>query len=64
MRWGGIADPHQADAIIAEGRADLVALATAFLADPRWAWRAADALGAAPTYPPPYARAKGARKVA
>lgn len=59
---GGITDPHQAEAIIAEGRADLVALATAFLADPRWAWRAADTLGATISYPPQYARAKGARK--
>jgi 2,4-dienoyl-CoA reductase-like NADH-dependent reductase (Old Yellow Enzyme family) len=61
---GGIADPYQAEAIIAEGRADMVALATAFLADPRWAWRAADTLGATLSYPPQYARAKGARRVA
>ena len=59
---GGITDPHQAEAIIAEGRADMVALATAFLADPRWAWRAADTLGVTIAYPGPYARAKGARK--
>jgi 2,4-dienoyl-CoA reductase-like NADH-dependent reductase (Old Yellow Enzyme family) len=58
---GGITDPHHAEAIVAGGRADMVALATAFLADPRWAWRAADALGADVTYPPPYARARGAR---
>lgn len=58
---GGIADPHQAEAIIAEGKADLVALATAFLADLRWAWRAADTLGATISYPGPYARAKGVR---
>lgn len=61
---GGISDPHQAEAIIAEGRADLVALATAFLADPRWAWRAADTLGATISYPPQYSRAKGVRKPA
>lgn len=61
---GGISDPHQAEAIIAEGKADLVALATAFLADPRWAWRAADTLGATIAYPPQYARAKGVRKTA
>lgn len=59
---GGIADPHQAEAIVAEGKADMVALATAFLADPRWTWRAADVLGASISYPPQYARAKGARK--
>ena len=61
---GGISDPHQAEAIIAEGRADMVALATAFLADPRWAWRAADMLGANLSYPPQYARARGVRKAA
>jgi 2,4-dienoyl-CoA reductase-like NADH-dependent reductase (Old Yellow Enzyme family) len=60
---GGISDPHQAEAIIDQGKADLVALATAFLADPRWAWRAADALGAALSYPPQYVRAKGARRM-
>ncbi len=60
---GGISDPHMADAIIADGKADMVALATAFLADPRWAWRAADTLGADIAYPPQYARAKGARKL-
>src|ERR1700680_2932888 len=32
-----IADPHQAEAVIAEGRADWVALARGFLDDPRWA---------------------------
>lgn len=43
---GMILDPYQAEAIIAEGRADFVALARAFLDDPRWAWHASDALGA------------------
>jgi 2,4-dienoyl-CoA reductase-like NADH-dependent reductase (Old Yellow Enzyme family) len=38
---GLIADPHLANRIIAEGHADMVALARAFLADPRWVWRAA-----------------------
>ena len=38
---GLIDDPKQAEAVIAEGRADMVALARAFLADPRWGWRAA-----------------------
>lgn len=38
---GLIDDPGQAEAIIADGRADMVALARAFLADPRWGWRAA-----------------------
>ena len=38
---GLIDDPKQAEAILTEGRADMVALARAFLADPRWGWRAA-----------------------
>jgi len=42
---GLISDPDHANAIIAEGRADMVALARAFLADPRWGWRAAAMLG-------------------
>lgn len=42
---GLITEPAQANAIVAEGRADMVALARAFLADPRWGWRAAAALG-------------------
>ena len=42
---GLIDDPHQAEEIIAGGRADMVALARALLADPRWPWRAAAALG-------------------
>lgn len=59
---GGITEPQQANLIIESGQADMVALARAFLTDPRWAWRAADALGADLVYPPPYARAKGMRK--
>lgn len=53
---GLIDDPHQAEAIIADGKADLVALARAMLADPRWPWRAAAELGAKFQPPPQYAR--------
>ena len=42
---GLITEPRQAEAVVAEGRADMVALGRAFLADPRWGWRAAAALG-------------------
>jgi len=59
---GGIAEPAQAAAIIAQGQADQVALARPFLADPRWVWRAAETLGVEPFYPPPYRRAAGLRK--
>ena len=61
---GAITDPTQAQAIIAGGDADLVAMARAFLADPRWVWRAAEELGASAWYPPPYERAKGLRQPA
>ena len=59
---GAISEPLQAQEIIAAGHADLVALARAFLADPRWVWRAAEELGASTHYPPPYERAKGLRQ--
>ncbi|RUT34522.1 NADH:flavin oxidoreductase/NADH oxidase [Arsenicitalea aurantiaca] len=42
---GLITEPEQAEAILAEGRADMVALGRSILADPRWPWRAAAALG-------------------
>jgi NADPH2 dehydrogenase len=51
---GLITDPHQAEAILQSGEADLVGLARAFLYQPRWGWQAAAALGgevqAHPTY--------------
>ena len=53
---GLIDRPEDAEAIVAEGRADLVALARAILADPRWPWRAAASLGAPFETPPQYAR--------
>ena len=42
---GLIDDAHVAEAIVAEGKADMVAFARAMLADPRWPWKAAVALG-------------------
>jgi 2,4-dienoyl-CoA reductase-like NADH-dependent reductase (Old Yellow Enzyme family) len=42
---GMIADAHQAEAILANGDADCVALARAFIDDPRWPWHAAETLG-------------------
>jgi 2,4-dienoyl-CoA reductase-like NADH-dependent reductase (Old Yellow Enzyme family) len=55
---GMIVDPHQAEAIVGEGHADCVALARAFLDDPRWVWHAAAALGTDADYPPQYLRAR------
>jgi 2,4-dienoyl-CoA reductase-like NADH-dependent reductase (Old Yellow Enzyme family) len=43
---GLITEPEQAEAIVATGDADMIALARAILYDPRWPWHAAAALGA------------------
>jgi len=57
---GLITQPHQAQRIIAAGQADMVALARAFLDDPRWGWHAADALEASAGAPPQYRLARSA----
>jgi 2,4-dienoyl-CoA reductase-like NADH-dependent reductase (Old Yellow Enzyme family) len=57
---GLIVSPKQAEAIVANGKADMVALARAFLDDPHWAWHAAQTLGGKVTYPPQYQRAGAA----
>lgn len=54
---GLITGPRQAESVVAEGRADLVALARGFLDDPHWGWHAARALGAEIEYPLQYVRA-------
>ena len=43
---GLITTPAQAEAIVADGKADMVALARGMLDDPRWGWHAAVVLGA------------------
>jgi NADPH2 dehydrogenase len=43
---GLITDAHQAQAIVEQGQADMVALGRAMLYDPRWAWHAAAELDA------------------
>ena len=53
---GLITEPRQADAIIAAGDADLIALARALLREPRWPWRAAAELGGTVRGVPQYAR--------
>ncbi|KMO28755.1 NADH:flavin oxidoreductase / NADH oxidase [Methylobacterium variabile] len=47
MAVGLIVDPRQADGIVTEGRADLVAVGREALADPNWAVRASRALDGA-----------------
>jgi 2,4-dienoyl-CoA reductase-like NADH-dependent reductase (Old Yellow Enzyme family) len=54
---GMIESAKQAEAIIAEGKADMVALARGFLDDPHWGWHAAQTLGAEVPRPVQYARA-------
>ena len=53
---GLITEPAQAEEIVATGRADAVALARAFLWNPRWGWHAAAALGAKVVGPKQYWR--------
>jgi 2,4-dienoyl-CoA reductase-like NADH-dependent reductase (Old Yellow Enzyme family) len=55
---GLITEPEQAEAIVAEGRADLVALARGMLYDPRWPWHAAAKLGAQVDAPRQYWRSQ------
>jgi 2,4-dienoyl-CoA reductase-like NADH-dependent reductase (Old Yellow Enzyme family) len=54
---GMITEPRQADAIIREGRSDIVLLAREFLRDPYWPLHAASALGAPASMPKQYGRA-------
>jgi 2,4-dienoyl-CoA reductase-like NADH-dependent reductase (Old Yellow Enzyme family) len=55
---GLITEAEQAEAIIAKGEADAVALARAILYDPRWPWHAAARLGARVNAPPQYWRSQ------
>jgi 2,4-dienoyl-CoA reductase-like NADH-dependent reductase (Old Yellow Enzyme family) len=55
---GMIADPEQAQAIVASGSADMIAMARAFLDNPRWVWHAAERFGVKLDYPPQYARSR------
>ena len=61
---GMIVEPADAEAIVAEGRADLVLLARELLRDPYWPLAAALALGVKPEFPPQYERAAGPRATA
>jgi 2,4-dienoyl-CoA reductase-like NADH-dependent reductase (Old Yellow Enzyme family) len=55
---GLITEPEQAEAIVAQGQADAMALARAMLYDPRWPWHAAAKLGARVTAPKQYWRSQ------
>ena len=58
MAVGLITEPEQAEAIVAQGRADMVALARGMLFDPRWPWHAAARLGAQVDAPKQYWRSQ------
>ena len=53
---GQITEAEQAEAIVATGKADMVALARGVLYDPRWPWHAAAKLGVKVAAPPQYWR--------
>ena len=55
---GMITEPRQAEAILAEGKADAIVMARAFLRDPYWPMHAAKELGAEIEWPVQYGRAK------
>ncbi|KGQ18093.1 FMN oxidoreductase [Lysobacter dokdonensis DS-58] len=55
---GLINDPEHAEAILGNGDADIIALARAFLYDPRWPWRAAVKLGGHVRPPKQYLRSE------
>jgi NADPH2 dehydrogenase len=59
---GLITQPREAEGILLDGQADLVALARGMLANPRWAWTAAEQLGAAAFFPKQYDRAHPAMR--
>ncbi len=58
---GLITEPAQAEAIIADGRADAVMLARAYLRNPRWALNAAESLGEVIEWPVQLDRARTVR---
>jgi 2,4-dienoyl-CoA reductase-like NADH-dependent reductase (Old Yellow Enzyme family) len=56
---GMIADAEQAESVVASGQADMVAMARAFLDNPRWVWHAAERFGVKlDAYPPQYDRSR------
>ena len=58
MAVGLITDPEHAEAIVASGQADMVALARGLLYNPHWPWHAAAKLGAQVKVPPQYWRSQ------
>ena len=59
--FGLITDYEHAEAVVAGGDADMVALARGILYDPRWPWHAAAHLGASVKAPKQYLRSQPSR---
>ena len=59
---GLITEARQAEQIISDGQADMVALARGMMRDPRWAWHAAEELGADTPWSDMYVRASPGNK--
>ncbi|MFP3675174.1 hypothetical protein SB724_20375, partial [Bacillus sp. SIMBA_031] len=57
MSVGLITKAEQAEKVVANGQADLVAIARGMLYNPRWGWHAAAKLGVHVDAPPQYWRA-------
>lgn len=54
MAVGMIRSPQHAEAIVAGGQADMIAIGRGFLNDPRWPWHAAETLGVGIEVAPQY----------
>ena len=57
MAVGQITEPRQAETILAEGQADMIAIGRRLMFDPHWAWKAASELGVFLKYPARYRNA-------
>lgn len=53
---GQVWEPHFAEFVVCDGHADLVALGRGLVSDPRWPWRAAEALQGEVDYPIQYSK--------
>ena len=58
MAVGMITGAHQAEEIVASGKADLIAVARGMMDDPHWAWHAAQQLDVETKYPDQYVRCR------
>jgi 2,4-dienoyl-CoA reductase-like NADH-dependent reductase (Old Yellow Enzyme family) len=57
MAVGQITEPRQAETILTEGQADIIAIGRRLMFDPHWAWKAASELGEFLKYPARYRNA-------